>query len=424
MVFMGTNATQDMIMFEQNADERLAPAGLTRLVVGLYALQTLDDQGIDPEQATGTFSKEINDMVHAERVRDLPTVSMEEGDVWRVTDLLNVSMLQTAADAVTTLAVTLAGSHEAYVKGMNDMLPLIGCTDTRFTNVYGLDDPQQYTSARDMYRILRYASLNYSALTAMLSQSSYTVHPVVGEEDSWPTTNEMLRSSSTHYYTPLVYGRSGYTDSIGQSCASVARDDGFEYMTVVMGCNAVTPPVSEGEEPPEESELDPYPAFTDTMTLNRWAYNTFSYKTVVSRSQPITRADVRLAWSTDSVVLTACSDLAGMLRNEVDVNALTYELEMTQETLTAPVEKGQVCGVAKIYDGEYFIGQVNLCAAEYVGRSQLLAVFHSIWTVITSPVMLILLAIGAALFVGYIVIGAAHNASRRKKRHKRVKHHR
>ncbi len=428
VVFLGTNAAQDMIMFEQNADERLAPAGLTRLVVGLYALQTLEDQGIDPDQATGTYTKAIDDALKAENVRDLYTVKMQEGDVWHVTDLLNIAMLQTAADAVTTLAVTLAGSPEAFVKGMNDMLPLIGCTDTAFTNIYGLDDPGQYTSARDMYRILRYASLNYSTLTSIISQSEYTVHPVVGEVDSWPTTNEMLRQSSTHYYTPLVYGRSGYTESIGQSCASVARDDGFEYMTVVMGSKAVAPPKAEGDEEEdeeeEEVELDSNPAFTDTMTLYRWAYNTFSYKTVVSRNQPITRADVRLAWSTDSVVLTAGTDLEGMLRNEADVNTLTYQIELTEEKLTAPVEQGQVCGVAKIYDGEYLVGQVNLCAAEFVGRSQLLAVFHGIWTILTSPVMLILLAVGAALFIGYIVIGTAHNASRRKNKRKRVKHHR
>jgi len=425
VVFLGTNASQDMIMFEQNADERLAPAGLTRLLVGLYALQTLEDQHIDPDQATGTFTEAIKQSISTDKLKDLYTVKMQVGDVWHVTDLLNIAMLQTAADAVTTLAVTLAGSTEAFVKGMNDMLPLIGCTDTQFTNVYGIDDPAQYTTARDMYRILRYASLNYSTLTAILSQPEYTVHPVVGEVDSWPTTNEMLRHSSTHYYTPLVYGRSGYTESLGQSSVSVARDGGFEFMTVVMGSKAVAPPRSEDEEEEEdEPELDPYPAFTDTMTLFRWVYNAFSYKTVVSRNQPITRADIRLAWSTDSVVLTAATDLEGMLRNETNVSDLTYQIELTEDPLTAPVEQGQVYGVAKVYDGEYLIGQVNLCAAEFVGRSQLLALFHGIWWILTRPIMLILLACGVALFLGYIVIGVVHNSRRRKNNHKRVKRHR
>ena len=415
LVYMGTDVSADMVMFEQNADEHLAPAGLTRILVGLYACKVLEDQDMDPDTATGTFTKTLKDSISESDVRDLYTVKMQEGDVWTVTDLLNISMLQTAADAVTTLAVTLAGSREAYVNGMNAMLSEIGCTDTHFTNVYGLDDPEQYTTARDMYRILRYASINYSQLTDILSQSEYTVHPVKGEVDSWPATNEMLRSSSPFYYSPIVYGRSGYTDSIGQSSASVCRDDGYEYMTVVMGCDG-------GQD--EEGEDIEGEAFTDTMTLCRWVYNAFSYKTVVSKNQPVTRTKVRLAWSTDSVALVAARDLEGMLRNETDVNALRYDITLNDDAVTAPVDQGEICGMAKIYDGEELIGEIGLCAAEYIPRSQLLFVINGIWTILTSPVMLILFALGAALFIGYIVIGYAHTRSRRKKKHKKVKRYR
>lgn len=415
VVFMGTDVSADMVMFEQNADEHLSPAGLTRILVGLYACKVLEDQNMDPDVATGTFTKSLKDGLSEAGVRDLYTVSMKEGDVWTVTDLLNIAMLQTAADAVTTLVVTLAGSQEAYVNGMNDMLTEIGCTDTHFTNVYGLDDPEQYTTARDMYRILRYASINYSQLTDILGQSEYTVHPVNGEVDSWPATNEMLRASSAFYYSPIVYGRSGYTDSLGQSCASVCRDDGYEYMTVVLGCEG-------GQD--EEGEDIEGEAFTDTMTLCRWVYNAFSYKTVVSKSQPISRTKVRLAWSTDSVALVAARDLEGMLRNETDVNTLRYDIVLNDEAVTAPVEQGQVCGTAKIYDGEELIGEVGLCAAEYIPRSQLLFVLNGIWTVLTSPVMLIILALGAALFIGYLAIGFAHSRARRKNKQKKVKRYR
>ncbi len=415
VAFLGTDTSSDMIMFEKNADERLAPAGLTRIMVGLFALKTLEEQNMDPTVATGTFTPAMKDALSDHGVRDLYTVNMKEGDVWHVEDLLNVAMLQTAADAVTTLVITLAGSQDAYVQGMNNMLTEIGCTDTHFTNVYGLDDPEQYTSARDMYRILRYASINYARLTDILGNAQYEVKPVKGEEDFWPTTNEMLRPNSEFYYAPIVYGRSGFTESLGQSCASVCRDEGYEYMTVVLGCDG-------GQD--EEGEDVDGEAFTDTMTLCRWVYNAFSYKTVISKNQPITRAKVRLAWSTDSVALVAGRDLEGMLRNETDVNSLRYDIVLNEEVLSAPLDQGEVCGTAKVYDGEVLVGEVDLCSAEYISRSQLLFVLSGIWKVISSPVMLILLALGAALFIGYLVIGFAHSHNRKKKKHKKVKRYR
>lgn len=429
VVYLGSDMSNDMLMYEKDADTPLAPAGLVRILVGMYALKCMEEQQIDSEVATATFSQAISDQVDEV---DMITLGIKVGAVWHLEDLLNVAMLQTAADAVTMLVASLAGTQEAFVEGMNKLATDIGCTNSHFTNVYGLDDPNQYTTARDMYRILRYAGLHYPRLVTILGQSECTVKPVVGEEDYWPTTNEMLRESSEYYYAPLVYGRSGYTESIGQSCASVARDEGYEYLTVVMGSDDTPPPKADsdqgdgdsgGEDEEEETGSDG-PAFLDTMELFRWVYNTFSYQTVVSQNQPISRIGVDLAWSTDSVALVAGSDFKGMLRNEVDLNALRYEMTYAQETLTAPIEQGQICGTARVYDGEYYIGEITLCAAQSIGRSQLLAVGDAIWTVLTSPVMLTIFALLFALFVGYIVITLLYNRSRRKKKHKRVKRYR
>ncbi len=421
VVFLGASAEDDAMMFEQNADARFAPAGLVRIAVGLYALKTLEEQSIDPAVATGTFTQELSDATDA---LGMVTVGMNTGDVWRVEDLLSIAMLQTAADALTTLIAALSGTQEAFVAGMNAMAKEIGCTDTQFTNVYGLDDEQQYTSARDMYRLLRHASLNYPELTAILSLSEYTVHPVKGAVDSWPSTNEMLRESSSFYYTPLVYGRSGYTESIGQSCASVARDEGYEFMTVVIGCeNDPSVPAQNGEEEDGQDEEDVLdsPAFTDTMALFRWVYNNFSYTSVVSKGQPVSRTPISLAWSTDSIALVAAEDLACMLPNDADVNALRYEITLIDDRLTAPVEKGQICGTAAVYDGSQKIGQFDLASSETISRSQILALLDTVWQIITSPIMLTVLGLLLLLLIGYIIVGAVHNNRRRRKRQKRVK---
>ncbi len=403
VVYLGTDPSDDMVLYEENADKRLPPSGMVRVMVGLYALKLIDEKQIDPAVATGTFTESIFNTFAG---TGLYTVGMDFGESWKMEDLLSVAMIQTAADAVGTLATALAGTQTSFVDGMNALAAEIGCTNTHFTNVFGLDHADHYTSARDMYTILRYATYTYPAMITMLSRDEYGV-TVNGEPDFWPNTNDMLRPASEFYYAPLVLGRSGFTESIGQSCASIARDEGIEFLTVVMGC--------------KDAEGTDGLAFTDTMMLYRWAYNAFTYKTVVSKGQPVSRIPVDLAWRTDSVALVAGDSLEGMLRNDLDINTLRYEIALNAESLTAPVEKGQVCGTATVYDGNEIVGTVELCAADAVAKSQLLALLHGIQSVLLSPAMLIVYALLAILLVSYIAMSVIHNRSRRKHKRKRVK---
>ncbi len=404
VVYLGADSPEDMVMFEQAPDERITPGGMVRILVGLYALKTMEEQNIDPAVATGTYTEQVYNIITG---TGLYTVGMDYGDIWRVEDLLNISMIQTAADALGTLIVTLKGSQAAFVEGMNALATEIGCTNSHFSNVFGLDSPDQYTSARDTYTILRYATLRYPQMIRMLSQSDYTANPVKGEGDSWPTTNDMLNIYSDYYYEPLLLGRSGYSEAAGQCCASIARDGGREFLTVVLGAR-------------DTEELEK-PAFTDTMTLYRWVYNNFTYKNIVSKNQPVSRIDVDLAWNTDSVALVAGTDLQGMLRNDLDINTLRYEITLNEPSLIAPVEKGQVCGQATVYDCDKIVGTVPLCAAKAITRSQILAIGDAVWSVVSSPAMLIVMAAFLLLLISYIILSVVHNNNRRKKKQKRIK---
>ncbi len=413
VVFLGADAGEDQVMFEKNADTPVPPAGLVRILLGTYASELIDSQGMDPARATGTYTAGL-----AEQVRDLGlvTVNMQEGDVWHLDDLLTVSVIQTAADAVTVLMQTLAGGQETFVQGMNDLLGRIGCTGSHVANAYGLDDPQQVFTARDTYLMLRYVSLHCPRMLDILGKQSHTVHPVVGESDYWPTTNTMLREDTSEYYSPLAYGRSGYTESNGQSLASVARDGGFEYMTVVIGCRPA--PAAKGEK--EDSN----PAFTDTRALFRWVYNAFTYRTIINQGQPVDRVPVALSWQADSVPLVAAQGLERMVRSEVDVKALRFEIALDENPADAPLEKGQILGKVSVYDGDELVGEVPLASAQAVSRSALLAMVRGIWRVISHPVMLTVLAVLAAVLIGTVVVSAVHNHSRKAKRRKSVKRYR
>ena len=397
-------AGRDSVLYEKAADTPLDPAATVRVMVGLYAKKLIDDKKLDINKATGIYTEMLRD--NYIWGTGLTLANMEAGETWTVKDLLSLSMIQTAADAAVTLAATTAGSVDAFVLGMNEYLKTIGCTNTTLVNVTGLDDPRQKTTARDLYIAMRYA-LDDPVLEEALSSAEYTVTPVKGGEPrSWESSNYMLRESSEYYYEPMIAGKTGVSEIDGKALVSLCAIDSYRYITVVLGC------------PLEDEDGDTGTHYNATETLTRWAMNNFTYQTLVKKNQPMTRADVKLSWTVDSVTLVAKDTLTSVVPDELDLDTVRTEIKVDKECYEAPIEKGQVLGHATLYIREdQSLGAVDLVASESVKRSLLLFVWSRICAVITSPWLWGMIVILAVLLVAYIGLAIAHN--REKKRNAR-----
>lgn len=360
---------RDLILYEKEADTTFDPAATVRVMVGLYAMKLIEEHGVDIDTATGTYTS----MLEQNYVwgTGMSLANMEVGETWTVRDLLSLSMIQTAADACVTLAYTLAGGVDRFVLGMNRYAAEIGCTHTGFVNVHGLDDPRQYTTPHDLYVMMRYA-LEYPLLERLMGLTEYTVVPVSGGyERSWENTNYMLRSSSDYYYSPLTLGKTGVSDVDGANLVSVAEDSGYRYLTVVLGC-----PADEGGS-----------HYQNSAALYRWAFNHFTYKTVIAKNQPVDRLPVTLSWDTDTVSLVAKDPLACLVADEVDEESIRMVVTPFYEAVQAPVEKGAVLGKAELFIRlDEKLGEVELVAGEGVPRSEILHIWDGITGLFSSPV--------------------------------------
>ena len=408
-------AGKDIVLYEKAADTPLDPAASMRVMVGLYAKKLIDDKKVDMTKATGVYTEILRD--NYIWGTGLTVANMEPGETWTVKDLLSLSMIQTAADAAVTLAATTAGSVDAFVVGMNEYLKTIGCTGTTLVNVTGLDDPRQKTTAHDLYIAMRYA-LDDPVLEEVLSLAEYTVTPIKGGEPrSWESSNYMLRESSDYYYAPMVAGKTGVSEIDGKALVSLCAVDSYRYITVVLGC------------PEEDEDGDPGTHYNSTTTLVRWAVNHFTYQTLVKKNQPMTRVDVDLSWSVDSLTLVAADTLTGVVPDELDLDTVRTEITLKKDSFEAPLEKGQVLGTATLYIREdQAIGAVDLVAGESVNRSLLLLVWNRIGRVISSPWLWGVLLILAVLLIAYIGLAVSHNRekkrnarNRRKRRYKPMK---
>ena len=186
LVNLTGEAEGDVVLYQKDADEVHAPGSMMRYAVLAYALQRIREENMNIDKVTGKYTQDLfNNYVAGTGV---PTANMNFGEKWTLRDLLAVSFMQSASDTVAVLADAIDGSVTAFIEGMNEMAEEIGCEYTHFSNLTGLDSLGQYTTARDMYRIMRYCQ-GFSEFEEIASRYQVTVKPKSGGERTYVSNN-------------------------------------------------------------------------------------------------------------------------------------------------------------------------------------------------------------------------------------------
>ncbi len=410
LVNLGSTTATDVELFARGADEVHAPGSMIRYMVVAYALTRVQELGMDIDSATGSYTLDMfNQFVAGTGV---PTANMAYGETWTLRDLIAVSFIQSASDAVTTLAFAIDGSVAAFVQGMNDLAAEIGCEYTHYANVTGLDSLSQYTTARDMYRIIRYA-MGLSQFEDIVAPRTVKVTPVSGgTERTLVSVNHQQQSSSSFYYSPLVFGRTGLSSHEGRTYAAVARDSGYEYMAVVLGA-------------PEQNDAGETGLhYRDARALFRWGFNYFEYTNVLAASEILASVPVRLSWSTDRVNLVPAHSFSTVVETSLDPDQIIKRVTVFEESVDAPVEAGQVFGrVELIVNVDQKIGEVDLVASQGLSRNWLLFALSGIGGFFTSGWFLAGAGVLLLMVIGYVILNISYNRRRRRERLGRVKGH-
>ncbi len=418
VVNLGSDISKDTVILSREADEVRAPGSMMRFMVVAYTLHRAQQLGMDINTATGTYTKEMfNQYVAGTGV---PTANMQYGETWTVRDLLAVSYMHSASDAVVTLAYAVDGGVEPFIVGMNALAKEIGCTYTHYANLTGLDSLSQYTTARDMYRIIRYAMGFYAQFMEIVApwdknpdhqRNRWDVQPVSGGTNrSIFGLNYMLQSSSPYYYSQLIFGRTGLSSYEGRTCASVAREGGYEYLVVVMGC------------PEKNAAGEGNLHYQDTRTLFRWAFSRFEHKTVLTKNEILASVDVKMSWNADHVNLVPEQEYATIVEKDLNPDTIKKITTKYQTEVDAPVAKGTVLGKVELYINDtHKIGEVNLVAAEDLNRHWLLYSLRGVGNFFSSPWFWGGAILLVALLIGYIVLNISYNRRRRRERLQRLK---
>ena len=138
-------ASTGKILFEKNADEKLHPASMTKMMSMLLIIEAIENGIIKWDQVV-QVSENASSMGGSQ-------ILLETGEKMSVRDLFKGVAIASGNDAVVALAETVAGNVSNFVSMMNKRAQELGLTNTNFKNPHGLDDANHYSSSRDMMLI-------------------------------------------------------------------------------------------------------------------------------------------------------------------------------------------------------------------------------------------------------------------------------
>lgn len=322
-------ASTGQVLAEQNADQQMPPASITKIMTMLLLMERIDAGEISLDDMV-TTSEHANSMGGTQ-------IWLEVGEQMSVNDLLKATAINSANDAAVALAEYMAGTEEAFVQLMNQKAAELGMTGTTFCNATGLDAEGHLSTARDI-AIMGRELLKYPLIT---EYTSVYMDSLRNGETELVNTNKLVR-----FYEGCNGLKTGTTDGAGSCLCASATRDGMTLIAVSMGsatskerfasCRALLdygfanyalyqPDISADSLPPiavEQGQKSTVPVTTDS----------YGGSVLVSKSS------------------------AGKIEQDV----------VLEETLTAPVTAGQEVGMITYRIGDQTVAEQKIVATEDV----------------------------------------------------------
>lgn len=330
------DAATGTVLFEQNADEALPPASVTKIMTLLLVMEAIDAERISLSDKV-SISEEAAGMGGSQ-------VYLEPGETMSVEELLKCVVIASANDAAYALAEHVGGSEAAFVAMMNTRAAELGMSNTRFENTNGLDDTvsAHLTSARDIAimsrelishkKILEYTTIWQDTIR----DGSFTLS----------NTNRLVR-----FYPGATGLKTGSTSKALFCISATAERNGMHLIAVIMGS-----PTRDIRNAEAKKLLD----------YGFASYTAYTQPEKQLESLPVTGGKA------DGVAILVKPYTALLTKGQEKKVSVEYLLP---ESIGAPVSPGQSVGKAEYkIDGEV-IGSCDIVAIEAVEKISFLDVF-------------------------------------------------
>lgn len=307
------------ILIEHNADKRLEPASITKLMTAYVVYKAIESGQYDLN----------HEFTISQNARQAPGSRMflEQDSKVSINNLLKGLVIQSGNDAAIALAEGIAGSEELFVKQMNTQAQLLGLAGTHYQNASGLPMPEHYTTAKDIATLASHIVRDFPAFYETYREKEFTWNKI-----RQPNRNRLL------FIDDSVDGlKTGHTESAGYCLVASAKRGDIRFISVVLGAKS------------DKSRT------AESKRLIDYGFDNFKKITLYDANQEISKQAVKLGKS-DTVAVAVNAPLE-MFIEEANAAKIKVNLVFEQQ-LTAPINKNQVLGeIVVSLDGQVIKSQ-------------------------------------------------------------------
>lgn len=333
-------ASTGEIIYQRNANEKLHPASMTKMMSMLLIMEAIEKGNI-----------KWNDMVTAsENASSMggSQILLETGEKMSVDDLFKGIAIASGNDAVVALAEKVAGTEESFVKMMNDKAKELGLKNTNFKNPHGLDATDHYSSAYDMAMIGK-ELVKHEKVLEYSSIYEYYLRDGTDRKTWLVNTNKLVR-----FYDGVDGLKTGYTKEAGYCLTATAFKNGMRIIAVVMG------------------EPDSKTRNKEVTELLDYAYAQYDLDTIISSKKVIGKKAVNKGKQKYAELILK-EDATSLIKKGEKSENISYEVNI--DKLNAPIKVGDVVGELTLKKDNKIIKNINITVKENIEKANFIDLY-------------------------------------------------
>ena len=306
------NISDNEILYEKSADEKVSIASLTKIMTSIVAIEKIDDLN---EYVTIT-SKDF------EGINGYSKAGFKINDKVTYLDLLYGVILPSGADAVNAIVNNTYG-YDEFINKMNELAKKLNLTSTSFSNPVGKDSTTNYSTAKDLSKLLTYALKNETFKTIFTTKSYTTTNNI-------ELKSTVLRYANNEMNVNKIAGaKSGFTKSAGRCLASLYYKDNPILIFIDINSNQDTSSS----------------AIKDTLIVYNYYEQNYSMKSIINDDTKITTIPINLS-KEKTYEITGNEEITKYLKNDSNI---TYKYNGV-EKINFNTKKGTKLGTVSIYN--------------------------------------------------------------------------
>lgn len=322
------------VVYSVNPDLKMSPGTLVKIVTALVAIENCElDEVVTARDA-------IQSRVPGSAQRMEP--QLKSGEQMTVEDLLHSLLLDSANDAAVALAEHVAGTTEAYKQMMNQRVLQMGCTNTEFGNISGIDNVTHYSTARDMARIVLEATSN-ETFARIWGTPEYDIPAtnMTDEVRNIKTENYLISDRILQQFVDerVTGGLAAYHENSGAGLACTTDYKDMELVCIILGATR------EYEE--NSWRVKSYGNFNEMNDMIQYIYDNFKVNRIIYDGQALRQFSV--AGGESYAVGQPTVSIDSVLRKDTQLNNLNFKYSVTGGGLSAPVKEGQKIATVEVW---------------------------------------------------------------------------